>query len=235
MNYVEIQTALQSRGYYHGRIDGIYGPQTRLAIIEFKQSQGLPGTAYLSQGALNRLLHVETKVTPKALDVPWVNEIGRYLGLHERFHNWELRTWLKSDGRTLGDPAVYPWCGDAVQTSLALALPDDELTGRVDENPYLARNWLDYGQECEMGFGAVVILWRGHKGGMSGHVAFLMGQDKANKKILLRGGNQSNRVSDVWVDEERVLGYRKPMGCSADLPPVPQYDASGAIVSENEA
>ena len=235
MQYSHIQHELKTRGFYHGNIDGIYGPQTRLAIIEFKQSQGLPATAYLSRGAIKRLQGPNTATTPQDLEVPWINEIGRHLGLHERRDNAELSAWLKSDGRTLGDPAVYPWCGDAVQTSIALAIPDEKLTGVVEDNPYLARNWLVFGNKSKIAFGAVVILWRGSKEGQSGHVAFCMGYDKTNKKVLLRGGNQSNSVSDVWVDEERVLGYRVPKTYKGTLPAVPQYDAGGSVVSTNEA
>lgn len=232
MDYFEIQDALKRAGFYHSSVDGIYGPLTRLAIIEFKASQGLPSTAFLGQSTLRRLLHPDTKTTPRDIDTPWVNEIGRHLGLHERFNNRELRAWLSADGRTLGDPAVLPWCGDAVQTALALSLPNDRLTGATLSNPYLARNWLEYGEECRAGFGAVVVFYRGRKDGHSGHVGFVMGYDAMTKRILVRGGNQDNRVSDAWLDEKRVLGFRRPVGTT--LADVPQYDASGAIVSKSE-
>jgi hypothetical protein len=39
---VEVQRRLARAGYYHGRIDGIMGPQTRRAIRAYERDQGMP-------------------------------------------------------------------------------------------------------------------------------------------------------------------------------------------------
>ena len=36
-----IQTALQQQGYYQGDIDGLIGPQTRAALAQYQQANGL--------------------------------------------------------------------------------------------------------------------------------------------------------------------------------------------------
>ena len=235
MQLEELQHALKLRGHYQDKVDGIYGPNTRNAIIEFKLSQGLPGTPRLSQITLRRLLHPETKKTPATVETPWLHEIGANLGLHEVHHNAELRRWLKSDGRTLGDPARFPWCGDAVQTAIANTLPNEKLTGRVDENPYLARNWLEFGEETEPVLGCVVVFWRGRKDGISGHVGVLIGRTEDGSLLYVRGGNQRNSVSDAWLDADRLLGCRYPKTEGRSKRPVPIYDNSRKAISTNEA
>ena len=169
-----------------------------------------------------------------SIAVPWVNEITQHMGLDEIRDNGILKQWLISDGKTLGDPAQFPWCGDAVQTALRLTMPNEMFVGRVASNPYLARNWLEFGRKVDMVYGAVCVLWRGKRNGISGHVGFVVGYDPARKRIRLRGGNQHNSISDTWVRESRVLGYRVPHTFTDKLPPVPLMDSTGSILSTNE-
>ena len=39
-NFVEIQKRLKDLGYYTGKLDGIYGSQTKKAIQTYKRNQG---------------------------------------------------------------------------------------------------------------------------------------------------------------------------------------------------
>ncbi|WP_242055934.1 peptidoglycan-binding domain-containing protein [Nostoc flagelliforme] len=39
----DVQTVLQSLGFYNGAIDGIYGPRTASAVAAFQRSQRLVG------------------------------------------------------------------------------------------------------------------------------------------------------------------------------------------------
>jgi hypothetical protein len=43
----DVQSALADRGYYHGVIDGILGPESRQAIEAFQSDQGLPVTGQI--------------------------------------------------------------------------------------------------------------------------------------------------------------------------------------------
>jgi uncharacterized protein (TIGR02594 family) len=140
----------------------------------------------------------------------WVLEGRRKLGLHESLSSAALKAWLKSDGHTIGDPAVHPWCGDFVETCIRLALPDEA----VPTNPYLARNWLSFGVVCpELVVGAVAVFWRGSKTGSQGHVGFVVGQNTTYLSVL--GGNQGNTVSVSRIAKNRLLGCRWPRTAGA--------------------
>lgn len=192
-----IQQALVAAGFNPGPIDGIMGPKTEKAIIAFKRSVGLRPRAYvgpLTWAALQKATSEEHNPPTSAADfdaqgLPWIVHARRVLGLHEEVHNAKLREWLKSDGHALGDPAVYPWCGDFVETAIRLGLPDETFTGKVAENPYWALNWREFGRSSEPTFGAIASIKR--NGG--GHVGFVVGED--DNHYFLLGGNQSNTVS----------------------------------------
>jgi uncharacterized protein (TIGR02594 family) len=155
-------------------------------------------------------------------------EAKKVLGLHETRDRAVLAKWLKSDGKTLGDPSKLPWCGDFVDTAIELALPDEPRPGKLGENPYWALNWLLFGKACNPAYGAVVAFER--PGG--GHVGFLVGQDE--KRFYVLGGNQGDTVSVTPIDRGRARGYRWPTtykGRPGDLPQMKSATAS----SKNEA
>jgi uncharacterized protein (TIGR02594 family) len=231
----QLQIALADRGFNPGPIDGIMGPKTEAAVVAFKRSVGLLARPYVGPITAGKLFNLAALPTRPMAAVPWVNELGKYMGWHEVRNNAELRKWLKSDGRTLGDPKRFPWCGDAIETAIKLTCRNEPWRGRVAANPYLARNWLTFGEPCERRYGAIVVAWRGRRNGTSGHVCVLIGYDPKRKRLRVRGGNQANRISDTWLSEHRVLGYRKPISYTKELPPVPIMNSRGAVVSTNEA
>ena len=49
------QRQLRAQGYYHGRIDGLYGPQTRRAVIAYQRHNDLQRTATLDADTMARL------------------------------------------------------------------------------------------------------------------------------------------------------------------------------------
>jgi Putative peptidoglycan binding domain len=51
-----IQTALQQQGYYQGDIDGLLGPQTRAALAQYQQANGLETTSAIDQPTVESLL-----------------------------------------------------------------------------------------------------------------------------------------------------------------------------------
>lgn len=51
-----IQKTLRSKGYYHGRIDGIIGKGTRRAIRQWQRNAGLRVTGYIDRETFNRLI-----------------------------------------------------------------------------------------------------------------------------------------------------------------------------------
>jgi peptidoglycan hydrolase-like protein with peptidoglycan-binding domain len=51
----QAQQQPNSRGFYHGAIDGRIGPQMRAAVRQFQQKNGLPPKATLDRETLQRL------------------------------------------------------------------------------------------------------------------------------------------------------------------------------------
>jgi Putative peptidoglycan binding domain len=52
---MKVQWALSRRGYYHGPIDGVIGPDGISAIREFQEAQGLPATGRIDPNVLRAL------------------------------------------------------------------------------------------------------------------------------------------------------------------------------------
>lgn len=218
MNFIEwAQTRLIAHGFNPGRPDGIWGRNTYNATVDFQKARGIPPTGTLNQATVVAIRAVPGTVIPltdKAsqpptrdlLDFfPWISLALRKKGLHEGQHNADLRQFLKSDGKTLGDPAKLPWCGDFVETCVAVSLPDAVLPS----NPYLARNWQYFGASVHPCFGSILVFWRGTRSGTAGHVGFYYSEDNDFYHVL--GGNQSNSVSIAKLDKARLLGARLPL------------------------
>lgn len=237
----QLQEALNRHGY-RVAIDGIMGPETENAISNFKGSHGLRRRPLI--GPLTAKLLFGDDIPDRRDNdrdfPPWVNELGRYMGLHEVRDKGILSRWLKSDGGTLGDPSKLPWCGDAMHTAIRLTLPDEPFPGPLGENPYWARNWVYLGHEHELALGVMVVSKRGS----GGHISTAVGYDPQRRRIRVRGGNQSNTINDTWIDEGRTLGlrgpkraegYRKPATYGKALPPIPIMNSAGQVISRNEA
>ena len=202
MDTATIQRALIHQGFDLGPFgaDGAMGPLTRRAIAEFEAKHGLKADGEPDSAFIKTLLGSAAE-TPW---FPWYAEAERRMGLNENRDKVELSTFLKSDGSSVGDPTKLPWCGDFVETCMALSLPHEPLPA----NPYLARNWLKFGVDCAPTEGAVLVFWRGSKTGTSGHVGFCAGEDSVAFHVL--GGNQGNSVSIARIAKGRLLGARWP-------------------------
>lgn len=232
----QIQARLNELGFGPLQVDGVIGPATDAAIMKFKKSVGLVARPYIGPVTLGKLFGngdiraVEPVVTGI---LPWDNELKKHIGWHEVGNNAALRAWLKSDGSTLGDPSKSPWCGDAMETAIRLGLPDEwaRTDARLRANPYWALNWEFFGESSPLRYGAICSFKR--KGG--GHIAEAIGIDPKRGLLRVRGGNQSNTVSDTWIDKARLHSCRKPVTWSHDLPPLPVMNSAGKIVSTNEA
>jgi Putative peptidoglycan binding domain len=51
----KVQESLRDKGYYHAKVDGILGPQTRAGIREYQQSENLPVTGRLDAETAGKL------------------------------------------------------------------------------------------------------------------------------------------------------------------------------------
>jgi uncharacterized protein (TIGR02594 family) len=228
MKTFDIQQALRRQGFDPGPVDGAMGPLTRAAIARFEKDHGLSADGAPDDAFLKALLG-ETQATAW---LPWYAEAERRKGLHEIRDKVELAAFLRSDGATLGDPTKLPWCGDFVETCVAVGLPEEPLP----ENPYLARNWLKFGVVCAPTEGAVLVFWRGAKSGTSGHVGFYAGEDgsESGGAFHVLGGNQSNAVTIARIAKSRLLGARWPRTAAPPKGGRTERGAAGAL-STNEA
>ena len=161
--------------------------------------------------------------------IPWVKEFEKVLGLHEVRDKAKLSAWLRSDGATLGDPTKLPWCGDAMDTALHLALPNEPRPGDLGRNPYWALNWSWLGTALTFPYYGAIAAFKRPTGG---HVGVLVGQ--SDDEFLVLGGNQGDSVSRVWIAKDRARAIRWPSTYANPKFPLPRGLAGGAV-SRNEA
>lgn len=210
MDWKPVQRALIALGYDLGKTgaDGIPGRLTINAVTDFQHRRALPIRYPGTVGPTTlKALGLDPSVP---VEMPWIGEARRWVGLREKADNAALRAKLKSDGATVGDPAKIPWCGDFVQTPLALTLPKEALP----TNPYWALNWAKFGRDTGGLFiyGSVGVKKR--KGG--GHVFYIIGHDKTHVHAL--GGNQGDMVSVVRIPKTQIEAMRFPL--TYDMPTV---------------
>ena len=192
---------LQSRLNAHGaklKVTGDVGTATRAAIKNFQRRKKIKQTGIANKSTVSLLRQspqkgVSAVPVPTQRLAPWMVEMTRRMGLHEKNDKATLSQWLRG-GKFLGDPSKLPWCGDAVETCIVKTL--DEV---VPENPFWAQGWKNWGVDAggPICCAVAVIKWNSR----AGHIGLVADVRKKNGKIThikLRGGNQGNMVKDSW-------------------------------------
>jgi uncharacterized protein (TIGR02594 family) len=210
----DVQRLLATLGHYRGAIDGKFGPLSWAAWRALEAD--LKGAAAV------------TPTQPPSGALPWMVEGMVPYGWHEARDNARLRAWLRSDGKTLGDPKALPWCGDYVETAIKLALPNEPFTGALGQNPYWARNWSNFGVQTQPTYGCVLVFSRGS----GGHVGFAVGHDAEAFHVL--GGNQSNAVNVTRIAKPRLLAARWPATVPTRPINLPARAPGNLALSRNE-
>jgi uncharacterized protein (TIGR02594 family) len=236
----EIQEALIAAGYDLGPAgaDGDPGRYTREAVQKFQADSRVaiewPGTVgaktlaalFPGDGGTGDEGGASAPTPAPLVRAPWVQLGLTKKGLTETgAGKAKLVAFLRSDGATLGDPAKLPWCGDFVQTCIAVTVPHEPLPA----NPYWARNWATFGKPVEPTFGAVIVFARGN----AGHVAFLVGESLDGEAWIILGGNQSNAVSVTAKAKQDTIATRWP--ARVDRPAIALPRMKGGKLSVNEA
>ncbi len=161
--------------------------ETRLGNLESKLDQIL---ALLGEDAPARVTKAETPLAiPDGQDPPWLEKARVYLGIDEERDEDKVLA-LARDAGTPIDSSETPWC--AIFVNGILAQCGLETTGTMR-----ARDFENYGQECEERVGAIVV-YRSHVGFVS-------------EKGKVLGGNQSDGCN---IGEQHWYGkpitYRFP-------------------------
>lgn len=156
-----------------------------------------------------------------------------YLGMEEwpgAKHNPKILEMFDTVGHGTVKDDETAWCAAFVGSVLAsLGLPH---TGKLN-----ARSYQTYGQSVRLQDarpGDIVVLWRGSPSSWQGHVAFLVRFEGNN--VILRGGNQGNKVSDAAFPIDRIVAIRRPDGVEAQgKRPVLRSGDRGAFVIDLQA
>jgi uncharacterized protein (TIGR02594 family) len=140
-----------------------------------------------------------------------LNAAGAYLGVEEwpgAKHNPLILGMFADTGHNIQDDET-PWCAAFVGSVLAsLGLPH---SGKLN-----ARSYEKYGTEVPIQSaqpGDVVVFWRGSPDSWQGHVAFFVGFQ--GDQVIVRGGNQGNKVSDAAYPTSRIVAIRRADGRAA--------------------
>lgn len=205
-----IQIALNLIGYNSGKVDGILGPKTRKAIVNFKLGMGLNPTYNVNRIIKRELFNKATTFNRFVyIRLFWLEVASLHLnaGVFEykgEKHNSKIVAFFKKVGSRIRNDETH-WCAAFV--------------GSIFEDCYIkstrklsARSYCQWGQKLDgPAVGAVVVFWRGSKLGWSGHVGFVKGKDSKGRLMVL-GGNQGNAVNVKSFSTKRVLSYRWPLG-----------------------
>ncbi len=182
---LEIQKRLKQLGFDPGPTDGVLGPLTKAAIVEFKKSRGLRPRPYIGKITMAALF---TTVKPENLP-PLAGPLLRRLGWQEVRDREKLMKWFRL-GKYLGDPTVYPWCAEAAENVTIEVYPKIP----VPDNPFWARAWATWGVPTPANKPMVgawgVIAW--NKGG--GHIGLVADVSPDGKWVTLLGANQGNQI-----------------------------------------
>lgn len=137
--------------------------------------------------------------------MPWMDEAAKWVGEKEisgRRDNPDIMAFYADAGHPGIAHDETPWCAAFVSACLARANCRSLQT-------LVARDYEDYGQPlAEPEFGAIGVKWRGSPNSWQGHVGFVV--DWTATKIKLRGGNQSNAVTEAWFPRREFSGFYMP-------------------------
>lgn len=234
MNVLEIQQALDAKGFPPGPHDGIRGRLTIRAIMAFQAANGLVADGIVGPVTAARLFTTYTPDkrddAPVSVELPWFSEAWRLNGVTEvggAGNNQLILAWARDLGIPYSEDET-PWCGLFVAHCVGSQLPGEPLPAA----PLGARNWRGFGNSVTPQPGAVLVFWRERPDGFKGHVGFYAGEDRTHFHVL--GGNQSDKVCVTRVSKDRLLAARWPATVPAAKGKALKVGAGGLSASWNE-
>ena len=212
MSIFTLQRNLNVLGYEAGAVDGILGPKTQAAAVQFAlRALVTPVSVQHVPATGSGLSHTPTADGARRVPPPWLTiaqgELDRDVieqpggRHHPRIVEYHKVTSLAADDDET------PWCASGACWCLQAAGLDHPGSAK-------ARSFLGYGERLlSPRYGCIVVFSRPPNPD-AGHVAFWLGQEGARVRVL--GGNQANRWSVATFPADRVLGYRWPKGYRHD-------------------
>lgn len=138
---------------------------------------------------------------------------GEYLGTDEwpgARHNPAILQMFTDSGHAWVVDDETPWCAAFVNSVLgSLGLPHP---GKLN-----ARSYEDYARAVpteQARPGDIVVMWRNSRESWEGHVGFFVRFQGG--KVVVRGGNQGNAVTDAPYDMDRILTIRRADGVAPE-------------------
>ena len=209
-----LQKQLQGEECSPGAIDGLHGPKTAAALLNFQRKTRIKETGRADDATLQILRERQLKAEwdesgdkskPMVLRAnglppvppPWMRAALNVCGRHAMTSNDEMRAWLASPDHRLADPAEIPFAGDFLELAMQQSLPREALPS----NPNDVASWAAFGRELTgPAIGAV--------GFTKSAVFFYAGEN--GDQVAALGVNTRGRVSVVPVAKTDVVGYRWP-------------------------
>lgn len=134
---------------------------------------------------------------------------GAHLGTEEwpgARHNPKVVSFFAAAGHPQIRDDETPWCAAFVGAVLGEV-------GVQGSGSLAARSYLQWGlpvARADARPGDVVVFWRGSPDSWQGHVGFLVRIE--GDRVIVRGGNQGNKVSDAPYALTRLLAIRRAPG-----------------------
>lgn len=153
---------------------------------------------------------------------------GGYLGTEEwpgAKHNPTISGFFAGSGNAQIQDDETAWC--AAFVGAVLAQVGLHGTGKLN-----ARSYLTWGVAVPIRDarpGDVCTFWRGSPSAATGHVAFLVRFDGTDK-VIVRGGNQGDKVSDAAYPVSRLLAVRRAVATPDKGRPVLTFGDKGPFV-----
>lgn len=170
-------------------------------------------------------------MTPTKYNAMILEVAHSFMGLKEfpgAQHNPEIVEMFKEAGHGWVQDDETPWCAAFIGSVLAQI----GLQGTGELN---ARSYLTWGEKVPLNKsqpGDICVFWRGSPSGWQGHVAILVKYERDS--LLVRGGNQGNKVSDQWYPVTKLLDVRRAVieGSKTQMRPVLRRGDKGVFVTD---
>lgn len=152
---------------------------------------------------------------------------GNYVGEAEwpgAKNNPVIQGFFAASGHSEKMADEVPWCAAFVGAVLAQV-------GLIGTGKLNARSYVDWGEEVPISQakpGDIVVFWRVSPQSWQGHVAFFL--HFKGDRVVVRGGNQRNKVSDEEYPTSQIIAVRRAVRRNESGYPTLRIGSKGQFV-----